>query len=752
MRSIVLVGMLMEMVGARAQPMPEDEVSRRADALLARMTPQEKIGQLSQLFYGIVPGVKISDATIRRGAIGSFLMITDAALANRLQRVAMDETRLHIPLLYGFDVIHGFHTILPVPLAMAASWDPALVERAQGVAAREAAAVGVRWSFAPMVDIARDARWGRIVEGAGEDPYLGAKIAAAQVRGFQGGYVGSPEHVLACVKHYAGYGAADGGRDYDSSSISDEQLWNVYLPPFHAAVEAGVASVMSAYMDLNGVPATGNRFLLGDVLRKDWGFRGFVVSDAFAVRDLATHGFASGPEDAAFRALTAGVNMDMGSMTYSSQLPKLLENGQVTMAEIDAMVRPILAAKLRLGLFEHPYVDEARVQAVFGDASARETAREAARRTAVLLRNEGGVLPLARSVKRVAVIGPLGATNDVLGSWALANPHAEAVTILDGVRTKLGAGASVEFAPGVQIARKYASFFDALLGIKPPAPWDGVRAKSEFARAVDLSKGAGVTILALGETQQMSGEAASRTSIDLPGQQEELLEAVAALGKPVVLVLVNGRPLDLSGAATHVPAILEAWYPGVEGGNAIADVLFGDANPGGKLPVTFPRSTGQIPIFYAHNLTHQPESAPGFTSRYWDEPTSPLYPFGYGLSYTKFEFSNLRTQAAAIATGATLGVSVDVANTGTRAGDEVVQLYLHQRSGRASRPVRELKGFERVTLGPGERRTVRFSIGPEERKYWSAAEKTWVEDAAKFDVWAGGDSTAALHASFEVTP
>ncbi len=751
MKLTAVVALTLTAGAAFAQAIPEAQVRRRAEALLSKMTPEEKIGQLSQMFNGIIPGMKISDDIVRQGKIGSFLMITDPVLANRLQHVAVDESRLHIPLLYGFDVIHGFHTIFPVPLAMAASWDPDLIERVQGLAAREASAVGVRWTFAPMVDIARDPRWGRIVEGAGEDPYLGSKVAAAQVRGFQGPYDGAPDHVLACVKHFAAYGAADGGRDYDSSWVPEDQMWNVYLPPFHAAVEAGSASLMSAYMDLNGIPATANTFLLQDVLRKAWKFQGFVVSDAFAVRDLQTHGFATTPEDAAFRAFTAGVDMDMGSMTYSKQLPALLQSGKISKTELDAAVLRLLEAKIRLGLFEHPYVDVSRVATVFDMASTREAAREAGARDAVLLRNEGNVLPLAKSVQRVAVIGPLGDTNDLLGSWSLANAHAHAVTVVEGVREKLGPNAHVEAAPGVQIFRRYPSFFDMLLGTKPEPKWDAERAKAEFSRAVELARNSDAVVLALGEKQQMSGEAASRSSIDLPGEQEQLLEAVAATGKPVVLVLINGRPLNLTGAAAHVPAIVEAWYPGVEGGNAIADVLFGDANPGGKLPVTFPRSTGQVPIYYAHNLTHQPDTSAGFTSRYWDEPSSPLYPFGYGLSYTKFTFSNLRASAPSVARGGKITISVDVENTGQRAGDEVVQLYIHQRSGSASRPVRELKGFERVPLAAGQKRTIEFQIGAGERRYWNSAKRGWVEDASKFDVWAGGDSTASLHTTFDVT-
>jgi beta-glucosidase len=738
---------------AASASLTDAQVNQRADALLAQMTLDEKIGQMTQLFFGIIPDQVKPEERIRKGEIGSLLFVTDPATINRLQKIAVEETRLHIPLIFGFDVIHGFRTIFPVPLAMAASWDTALVEQAQTIAAREARAVGIHWAFAPMVDIARDPRWGRIVEGAGEDPYLGAAIAAAQVRGFQGPFVGSPDHILACVKHFAGYGAADGGRDYDSSYIPDALLQNVYLPPFHAAVEAGVGSLMSAYMDLNDVPATGNRFLLQDVLRRDWGFRGFVVSDAFAVQNLTTHGFASDSADAAFRAVTAGINMDMGSRNYAMNLPQLVKAGRVSAAALDEMVRPILAAKLRLGLFEQPYVDEARAAQVLGAAAHRQAARQAAQRSAVLLRNEGGLLPLNHEkLSSIAVIGPLAdSQKDTLGSWSLAGDARQAVTVLQGIRKQAGR-AQVEYARGGDIHRRFASFFDAFDRTPKPVPLTEAQMTAEINQAVELARRSDVAVLVLGEAENMSGEAASRSSLDLPGRQQQLLEAVVATGKPVVLVLINGRPLNLSWAAEHVAAILEAWYPGVAGGDAIADLLFGEATPGGKLPITWPRNEGQIPIYYAHNLTHEPETAPNFKSRYWNELTSPLYPFGFGLSYTKFTFSNLRLKQSEVALGQTVEVAVDVTNSGSRAGDEVVQLYLHQQAGSASRPVRELKGFQRITLAAGEKRTVTFALSKKELSYWSAAEKRWVQEGAEFDLWAGADAAATLHATFKVRP
>jgi beta-glucosidase len=733
------------------QPVAESQARRRADALLARMTLDEKIGQLNQLFLFPFQSSESFNDGVRKGQIGSLLFVTDPALINRLQKVAVTESRLKIPLIFGFDVIHGFHTIFPVPIAMAASWDPKMVERSQAVAAREARAVGINWTFAPMVDIARDPRWGRIVEGAGEDPYLGAAMAAAQVRGFQGDRIGSPEHLLACVKHFAGYGAAEGGRDYDASNISDAQLWNVYLPPFKAAVDAGVGSVMSAYMDLNDVPATGNRWLLWDVLRKEWQFSGFVVSDANAVSDLQSHGYARDAQDAAVKALAAGVNLEMSltAATYLNNLASAVRQKLVSVKDIDDRVRPLLETKIRLGLFENPYVDEAKVKSTFDDPAHREAARTAAARSAVLLRNQNDLLPLGKSAyKKVAVIGPLAdSKRDTLGSWCFEMDTNATSTILAGLRTKLGSGVEVDFAPGVQLARNLPSPFDLLLKEKRAATWSEGQAVDEFKKAVDLANNSDIALMVLGENQDMSGEYASRSGLDLPGRQLELLKAVTATGKPIVLLLMNGRPLDITWASENVPAILEIWYPGSAGGSAVADLLFGDEVPGGKLPVTWMKHVGQVPIYYSHNLTQNPAEQ---DKRYWNERSIPLYPFGYGLSYTTFAYSNLKVTQPEIKIGNATEVTVDVKNTGNCAGDEVVQLYVHQQAGSASRPVRELKGFERVTLAPGEVKTVRFRLGPGELRYWSAAVRNWVQEAETFDVWVGSDSAASLRSTFKV--
>ena len=737
---------------AAAKPVAADQRARqRADALLAQMTLDEKIGQMNQLFFFPFQKAESFSDGIRKGQTGSLLFVTDPAIINRLQRVAVTESRLKIPLIFGFDVIHGFHTIFPVPIAMASSWDPAMVERSQAVAAKEARSVGINWTFAPMVDITRDPRWGRIVEGAGEDPYLGSAMAAAQVRGFQGESIGSRDHLLACVKHFAGYGAAEGGRDYDAANISDAQLYNVYLPPFKAAVDAGVGSVMSAYMDLNDVPATGNRWLLRDVLRRDWQFGGFVVSDADSVSNLKTHGFARDGQDTAVKAITAGVNMEMNfaANIYLKNLANAVKQNQISVKDIDDMVRPLLEAKIKLGLFEHPYVDEAKVKPTFDDPAHREAAKLAAVRSAVLLRNQGGLLPLSKSAyKKVTVIGPLAdSRQDTLGSWSFAMEINETSTVLAGIKAKLGSGVQIDHAPGVQINRGTSSIFDMMLKEKHPPVWAESRAADEFKKAVDLASGSDVTIMVLGENQDMSGEQASRSSIDLPGRQLELLKAVQATGKPVVLVMLNGRPLDISWAVENVPSILEAWYPGAAGGDAVADLLFGDAVPGGKLPFTWVKNAGQIPLYYSHNLTQNPGEQ---EKRYWNEKVVPLYPFGYGMSYTTFAISDLKLDKAQLKIGNELEVSVDVKNTGSRTGDEVVQLYIHQQAGSASRPIRELKGFQRVTLGPGETKTVRFKLGPQDLRYWSASARDWVQEAETFDVWVGNDSAASLHSTFKV--
>jgi beta-glucosidase len=750
---------------AAAVPLSDAEVTERVDALLAGMTVEEKAGQLTQYFYFTLPGTPsteiettldvdlsrqpaLVEAALDDGRVGSLLFVTDPAEVNRLQRLAVEGNRQGIPALFGFDVVHGLRTIMPVPIAMAASWDPAAIEEGQVVAAREARAVGIHWAFAPMVDIARDPRWGRIVEGAGEDPFLGSAVAAAQVRGFQGERLGSPDRIIAGPKHFAGYGAALGGRDYDEVNLSDAELWNVYLPPFRAAVEAGAGNIMTAYMDLNGIPASGNDWLFHDVLRGALGFDGFVVSDAQAVRNLRTHGFAADLTDAAARAVTTGVDLEMATADPAyAHLPEAVERGLVAEEVLDASVRRVLAAKVRMGLLDEPYVDEDRAREVLADPAHRAVARTAAQRAAVLLRNEGDLLPLA-SPGSIAVLGPLAdSRRDTIGPWVFDYDLAETVTVLQGIRERADEGVRVDYVPGIRPAqRAFPSMFDMFGDNAPAAPVDFDDA-AELDRAVALARDAEVAVVVLGEWQNMIGEAASRSGLELPGGQLALLQAVVATGTPTVLLVMNGRPLDLRWAAENVPAILDIWYPGTQGGTAVADLLFGDVAPGGKLPFSWPRTVGQVPMVYSHTTSHEPHNQ---GRRYWDEQSTPLFPFGHGLSYGRFGYGEPTVDRGSIEAGETATVSVTVTNAGERAGDEVVQLYIHQRYGTASRPVRELKGFQRIGLAAGESRTLRFPLGPAELRYWNAAVRDWVIDTTTIDVFVGGDSTAERTTSFTI--
>ncbi|HEV7242269.1 MAG TPA: glycoside hydrolase family 3 N-terminal domain-containing protein [Thermoanaerobaculia bacterium] len=630
----------------------------RIEALLRQMTLEEKLGQLSQ--YGPdQPEMKIA---IEKGLVGSVLGAGSAKQVNELQRVVLAGSRLKIPLLVGHDVIHGHRTIFPIPLAIASSWDVEAAEASARIAAREARAAGIHWTFAPMVDIARDPRWGRIAEGAGEDPFLGSAMAAAYVRGFQG------EKLLACAKHFAAYGAAEGGRDYARADISEATLREVYLPPFQAAVDAGVASLMSAFNTVGNVPASANEHLLRDVLRKEWGFKGFVVSDYTAIQELMNHGIAATKGEAARKAIAAGVDMAMVDGTYMH-----LEASPL----VDDAVRRVLRAKFAAGMFDNPFVDESREIPL-----ARAEARRVAQRSIVLLKNNDALLPLAKN-KKIAVVGSLAESKeDMLGAWACVGRAEETVSVLEGLRA---AGANV-------VAQNDAD----------------------------------VIVAVFGETREMSGEAASRASLDLP--QEAELEALVAIGKPVVLVVMAGRPLAISWAAQHVPSIVYAWHLGTEGGNAIADVLFGVVNPNGKLPVTFPRVIGQVPVYHAQHPTGRPPDVESkWTSKYFDIPIEPLFAFGHGLSYTRFEYANLKIDG--------MTVSVDVRNAGQRAGDEVVQLYVRDVVASVSRPVKELKGFRRIALNPGETKRVTFTLTPRDLAFWTS--KGWTTEPGEFQVWVG---------------
>jgi beta-glucosidase len=707
------------------------DIEKKIDALLTRMTLEEKLGQLQQL-DGHADG-RYKDEhpdMVRRGLLGSTLNVRGARQTNELQRFAVNESRLKIPLLFGFDVIHGYRTIFPIPLGEAGSWDPRAMERSAGIAASEASAAGVRWTFAPMVDIARDPRWGRIAEGAGEDTYLGAAAARARVRGFQGASYGTPDKILACAKHWVAYGAAEGGRDYNTTDVSETTLREVYFPPFKAAVDEGVGTFMSAFNDLNGVPASANPFTLTEVLRREWKFDGFVVSDYESVRELMNHGLAATEMDAARAGVNAGVDMEMVSRLFNKYGAQLIKEGKVSQATIDEAVRRVLRIKFRLGLFDRPYADEARERTGIFTAENLRAAREIAGRSMVLLKNERETLPLGKSLKSIAVIGPLA--NDqknLLGSWSGDGRAEDAVTVLAGVKAKVSSQTRVAYAKGCEITGEGT---------------DG------FAEAVQVAEAADVALVVVGESAEMSGEASSRSSLDLPGRQLDLIKAIHATGKPYAVVLMNGRPVTINWVAENSPAILETWFAGTQGGNAIADVLFGDVNPGGKLPVTFPLSVGQIPIYYNHKNTGRPTDVNNkYTSKYLDVPVTPLYPFGFGLSYTQFRISDLRLSARSIPAGGRLTASVEVENTGKREGDEVVQLYLRDVASSRTRPVRELKGFERITLLPGEKRRVTFTLTPAELGFYNR-EMRFVVEPGEFKVFVGNSSTGGLEASFEV--
>jgi beta-glucosidase len=748
---------------------PSVSAGERAEDLLSRMTVAEKVGQLSQYFYlgdmGPIPAdtdiaslppetqryigqPAMVEAAIARGEAGSLLFVKRPEMANRLQDLAMSSSRHGIPLLFGFDVIHGFRTIFPVPIAQAASWDPDGVSVGQSVAAREARASGIHWTFAPMLDVTRDARWGRIVEGAGEDSFLGSAIAAAQIRGFQGDF--GPANILAGPKHFAGYGAARGGRDYDDVELSDSELHNVYLPPFQAAIDAGALNIMSAYMELNGIPASGNSWLLTDVLRGELGFKGFVGSDANAVKSLETQHFASSAADAAVRAVSAGLDMEMSMFEPAfSELPKAVADGLVDETVIDDAVRRVLTVKFRLGLFENPYADEAATDAVLAAAEHRDLARVAAERSAVLLKNTG-VLPLDESaLGRIAVIGQLaGSGRDTLGPWVFGHDVTETVSIVDGLEKHLGGRVSLEYAPGAGIPnRHYPSMFDRS---DPDLAFTATDYDddAEIEKAVAAAAAADVAIVVVGERQNQIGENASTSTLDLPGRQLEQLQRIAATGTTVVVLVMSGRPLDLRWPDENVASILQVWYPGTRGGDAVAALLFGDTSPAGRLPFTWPRHVGHVPMVYSHMRTFEPGNQ---DKRYWDEASTPLYPFGHGLSYAGFEYSDLELTEDRLFIGETTTVSVRVTNTSDIDADEVVQLYVHQRHGAATRPVRELKGFTRLSLSAGETRTVRFDLGPAELRYWNAAHRAWGQDETTCDIWVGGDSTAGLHTFVTVT-
>jgi beta-glucosidase len=678
------------------------EIERRVDDLLSRMTLEEKLGQMSQSSGMQAP---LSDAVkeqIRQGRWGSFLNAGLTRDRSEAQRIARTESRLHIPLIFGRDVIHGYRTVFPIPLGQAASWDSGLIREAARMAAREASFDGIHWTFAPMLDIARDPRWGRIAESLGEDPYLTSALGVAMVQGFQGKALDAPGSLAACAKHYVGYGATEGGRDYNTTWIPEVLLREVYLPPFRAVVEAGVASVMTGFNDLNGVPVSGNIHTVREILRKEWGFHGLVVSDWDSVLELVTHGYATDAKDAALKGLAAGVEMEMDSTTYHDHLT------QANVKDIDSAVRDILRLKFRLGLFDKPVPDPAKaVELIAPDAEALVTARKLATESVVLLKNEGGVLPLKASIGKVAVIGPLANSPvDQMGTWVMDGRPDDVRTPLAALREMLGAE-RVAYAAGLKNSRDMSH--------------------EDFAAAADAARGADAVLVFLGEEQILSGEAHSRAFLDLPGAQEALVDELVKTGKPIVAIVMAGRPLTFHSVTGKVNAVLWTFHPGTMGGPAIADLLFGKANPSGKLTITFPRAVGQIPIYYSHLNTGRPPTAAnlgipagtpqdpkGYTSNYLDLDFTPEYPFGFGMSYTTFEYSNLKVERRT--------VTAEVKNSGARAGDEVVQFYVRRPAGTISHPVRELKGFRRVHLEPGEKRPVSFTAAEAGVEAWIGAD------------------------------
>jgi beta-glucosidase len=715
-------------------------IDTKVNALLAKMTLAEKFGQLEMAGPDGVngaPGPLLLKAA-KSGTIGSVLDLVGVKNINAAQHAAMS-SRLHIPLIFSLDVIHGYQTIFPVPLMEASSWDPAAIAKDESVSASEATADGIKWTFNPMVDIARDPRWGRIVEGAGEDPYLGSAVATAKIQGYQGTNFAAPTKMAATVKHFAAYGAVEAGREYNSVDMSTQRLFNDYLPPYKAAVDAGAATVMSAFNSLDGVPASADPYLLNTILRKAWDFQGTVVSDYQAVQELVEFGYASNEQDAAKLALTAGVTIEMGVQvpsindTYTKFGPGLVTSGKLSIAEVNADVRHVLRLKFLAGMFDHPYTSTTRVQTAELTAANLAQARKTAAESIVLLRNQNNALPLAKSTSSIAVVGPLAddatdqlGSNVPIGQQTVAEAHT--VTVLQGIKNEVPAS-TVTYAQGC----------DALC-----------TTTTGFAAAVTAVNAAALTVLVVGEPASYTGEASSRQSLDLPGQQLALIEAVAATGKPYVVVLMNGRPLTINWLADNAPGLLEAWQPGSEGGNAVADVLFGTVNPSGKLPVTFPRSVGQIPIYYNELATGRPADANNkYTSKYLDGPNSALYPFGYGLSYTSFAFSKVRFSSASIPAKGTVTVRANLTNTGTTGGTDVAQLYIHNRNATILQPIRQLEGFQRVSLAPGQTRTVTFTLKASNLGYYDN-NGHFVVNPGAFDVYVGDSSAATLHGKFSL--
>jgi len=711
----------------------DDKIEKRIDSVLVKMTLDEKIGQLIQ----IVGMDTAKEKLIRNEQIGSVLIgLRGRAECNRIQRIAVEETRLGIPLLFANDIIHGYHTIFPVPLAEASSWNPELVKESCRISAFESASEGTRWTYAPMVDIARDPRWGRIVEGSGEDPYLGSIFAAARVEGFQGNSLDEKASIAACPKHYVAYGGAEGGRDYNTVDISERTLREIYLPPFHAALQSGAASIMSAFNDLNGIPASANHFTLTEILRNEWNWDGVVISDYNAVGELIRHRFARDMKEAALRGFKAGVDIDMvgdsiDGNPYAPNLKNLVAEGKISEEDIDNSVRNVLRMKFRLGLFDNPYTDTLyfkgnNLSKNYKDSIALKLAEE----SIVLLKNENNLLPISRDIKRIALIGPFADDNsNPTGPWAGGYKQENVISVLEGLKKSVNSGILIDFVKGCNVDDSDYTGFDA---------------------AIKAARKADVVIFTAGESRWMSGEAESKTDLNIPSVQQELINRIQAAGKPIIVVLMNGRPLTINRISENIPAIIEAWYLGNQTGNAIARVIFGDYNPSGKLPVTFPRSTGQIPLYYYHKSTGRPfDKEDKYTSKYTDSPNTPLYPFGYGLSYTTFSYDPIAVSKNRIKKDESTKVFVKVKNTGKYAGQEVVQLYIRDDFASVTRPVEELKGFKKINLMPGETKQAEFEITPDMLSILDLNLEPVVEPG-KFTIYIGSNSVDLISTSIEI--
>lgn len=715
----------------------DNEISEKVDSVMSLMTLEEKIGQLNLISgEGEVTGPITTDRNyvqeIKEGHVGSMLNVNGSEYTRRIQKIALEETRLGIPLIFGYDVIHGYKTIFPVPLGESASWNPAAIERSARIAAVEATAAGQHWTFAPMVDISRDARWGRIMEGAGEDPYLGSKIAISRIRGFQGGALDEKYTMLACAKHYIAYGAARGGRDYNTVDMSVRRLKETFLPPFQAALEAGVATYMTSFNELNGVPVTGSEKFVKGIIKDEWNFSGFIVSDWASVSEMIVHGIAEDEYEAGNLAMNAGVDMDMEGRVYIREMKNLLGDGKISEEQIDDAVRRILKKKFELGLFDDPYkyCDEEREEKLLLAEPHRKHARQMASESMVLLKNQNDVLPLSKDLSSVALVGPLvKADEEYIGTWSARGEAKHVINVMEGFENKLGRATDIFYSKGCEITGENR---------------DG------FADAMKKARKADAIVAVVGESAMMSGEALSRMDIDIPGVQEELILELSKLDKPLVVILMNGRPLAIPKVNEAVPAILEAWLPGTEGGNAVADVVFGDYNPSGKLPVSFPYAVGQVPVNYDHKNTGRPRQEDvRYTSKYIDGPNEPLYPFGYGLSYTTFSYSDIRMSQEEINFDEILQVAVTVENTGNRSGEEVVQMYTRDMVGSVTRPVKELKGFKKIFLQPGEKRDVVFNITSDDLEFYTK-DMDYEAEPGEFKVFIGSSSEDLKERSFSL--